>query len=301
MKLWEWTRICIDYMVGLTIVSSDVIRHGITNTCFLRTIKYDIKHKHNILIIQGGIHHFSNQTPHYIKLFASLPINSNIFHLERSDACVHIQNQCSDISSAINYINQHFNNNITSNIVVNNNNVNDDNYPLTVIGFSMGGACLLSYIASCTCNNINNNNIINKNVNYITVCSPLNFKHLFNIVNKEPLFKWLYQNQLKQYAVSDMNKLCQRYNTTVDYVVDEYKSRLKSLNVEHDKLICLVGNQDVITMSIKSDIQELQFKYQIVNMTHATHCCDTAIHTLHKIVSKHVDTKLPLTTIVNHL
>jgi hypothetical protein len=335
MKIWEWIRIFIDYAIGMTISnqfipSHDITRYPITNTCFLRIIKYDIKYTHNILIIQGGIHHFNNQTPHYIKLFASFPINSNIYHLERSDACANVQACCADIDIAITYINTHFNkskhvgrnddhhsinisninndsnninndsnninndsnniNNDSNNINNDSNNINNNNYPLTVIGFSMGGVCVLSYIAGLK--------QYNKDINYITVSSPLCLKQLFKTVNKETMFKHLYKTQLKQYAVSDIQQLCQRYHTTVDDVINEYYTRLKSLNIHHNNLICIIGDQDTITRNIKHDIKQLNFQYQIVDVQHATHCCDLCIYTLYKIVHKHVDSQLPLTTIV---
>lgn len=352
MRIWEWTRTCVNYLLATTIKNPSLTRLKISDNCYLRVIAYDKRYHHHILVIQGGIRHFNDDTPHYIKLLTTLlrysndrssgqlsrlsgysktsktskknkknsktnnhvgyddschcshcsssgvdnitdsnSISSsssyetgyNIFHLEKLDAVVNFDNQIADINLAVDYLHRYF---------IRGGRGSDSclvrQPTLTILGFSMGGVSVLSYLAA---NHTGSNQGMSDNrsgvrVSYITVCSPINLRKLYrHIIHEEAMFRRLCQQQMAAYASSDINDLCAKYGTSLDEVINKYEAALSTIR-QQANLLCLIASQDVITSRLPKDVEEMQLhlQCQLVNIVGATHCCELCIVTLVRIL-----------------
>jgi len=303
MRLWEWTRTCLDYVLANSIKSRDFIRLQLANNCYLRVLAYNKQHRHNLLVIQGGIMHFNDQTPHYIKMLTSLMSTSaNIFHLEQVDAAINLDSQIRDTAAAVDYINHNFccrrcccrsqqqphhQQQHRHHRQHQQQQHQTEDSTITVIGFSMGGVAVLSYLSSLssgTRNDDSSQTVNRVKMSYITVCSPFDLEYLYKyVIQKEPMFKRLCQQQLKAYNSSSIDDLCSKYGVTVDGVIADYNQRLRTLK-SCDNLLCLAANQDIITSGLVSDMARLQVSCQVIDVKSATHCCDLCVLTLVRVL-----------------
>ena len=226
----------------------------------------------NILIIQGGTRHM-NKDSYYIKtasLFLSRKIRLFIFE---KYAPVINHRYAHDVSDCIKYIKEKYEG------------------PVVVIGYSMGGMLLLSYLA----HGFDDADM------YIPTCCSFDFHGFRSRIENNTLFALLQAKDYEAFGVANYEELleladtqCAEQHIFMDQAITKFNQHSK--NWAH-KTIYVVAENDPLTKDHEDTISLLQDPPLRYVVKQGWHCCLSSVHLTAILAYNYcVAAQTPLTT-----
>lgn len=207
----------------------------------------------NVLILQGGIKHM-NKNSYYVKtssMFLSQKIRLFIF--EKFHPVINYKFS-NDVSEAIKYIRKNYSG------------------PIIIIGYSMGGMLLLSYLALG----------YDDADMYIPTCCSFDFNGFKNRIENNTLFSWLQYNDYKAFDVENYEELLKLSGISLEEQQNFMNNSLQYLNENIDKwlnkTIYIVSEMDPLTKNYKTETRKLKQKLLIYEIKGGWHCCLDTSH-----------------------
>ena len=162
----------------------------------------------NIFIIQGGVRHM-NSNSYYIRTASSLlPKNMRVFIFEKLLPMANFEFG-HDVADCLTLIRREFSG------------------PTCMIGYSMGGLLLLSYLSFG----------YDQADLYIPVCCPLDLDYFYRAISNHSLFKYVQSRACKCYQVDGYQDLLEISGTSPEKNKEFEKNFLKNLNQNSDKWV----------------------------------------------------------------
>lgn len=200
----------------------------------------------NVLILQGGIKHM-NSNSYYIRTACSLLSKTlRIFIFEKLLPLVNPE-FAHDVADCLTLINREFPG------------------PTCVIGYSMGGVLLYTYLSMG----------YDQADLYIPACNPLNMDRFFNVINNHYLFKMLQKKSCRSYQVDGYEDLLEISGTSLVENKEFEKHFIPNLNKNADKwvskTIYVLSSDDPLTSL--EDLDLLEQKPLTYFIKGGWHCC----------------------------
>lgn len=240
------SRILSTYTWSKIISLPDGDRFQLNFNTFLRCLAMPKNPIGNILIIQGGVRHMDSNSYYIRTACCFISGNTRIFMLEKLLPAANYK-FAHDIASALTYIKTQFPG------------------PITVIGYSMGGILLWSYLSLG----------YDQADLYIPVCCPLDLNRFHKVVESHPLFRMIQNKACKCYHVDGYEELLEFAGTSLEEVSDFEKNVLVNLNGHtskwHSKTIYIISSDDPLTsFQDRYLLKSPPFTYYIKG---GWHCC----------------------------
>lgn len=204
----------------------------------------------NLLLLPGGCIHQSVDH-YYLKLVKFLHPDARVFVLQRKRPLLSYQ-QAEDISPAISYIKQNYSG------------------PVYLVGFSMGGVCLMSYL------------LLGRDEAdaYFAISAPLELETFLPRVQESRYFSRLIREACEQYGQKSFEDLC-RYHGVDPQEQEEYCRQFYSRLVAsqpawNHKFTLIIGKEDIALPDPRETARLLNGFSQplkVIYIDHASHCC----------------------------
>lgn len=200
----------------------------------------------NVLIIQGGARHMDSNS-YYIRTACSFMSRKvRVFVFEKLLPVINFE-FAHDISDCLKYIKKHFPG------------------PTCVIGYSMGGILLWSYLALG----------YDQADLYIPSCCPLNLHSFSEIISTHPLFRLIQNKTYKCFQVDGYQQLLEFSGTTVEQHEEFMNKFIPMLNSQKDKwlnkVIYVLSEDDPVTKL--EDLKLLEKGPLTYLVKGGWHCC----------------------------
>jgi hypothetical protein len=225
-------------------------RYQVNLTTFVKCLSMPKNSIGNVFIIQGGIKHF-NSNSYYIKTTCSLLSKSlRIFIFEK------IYPVCNpefahDVADCLDLIKKDFPG------------------PTCVIGYSMGGLLLFTYLSFG----------YDQADLYIPVCCPLNMDRFLDVITNNYLFKLLYKKACQSFQVNSYEDLLILSGTSKEKNKNFEEHFAENLNKTSDKwidkTIYILSENDPLTSL--DDINLLNQRPTTYFINGGWHCCIESI------------------------
>lgn len=258
MRLWELIRIFSTNFIG-DLLEFDTIRLQLDQDVYLRLLSQPENPDYNVIIFRGGCSYFGNKIGYYSKILCALSSNIRFFQFEKMAPAVNF-NMTDDIDKVITYVKKNYSGKII------------------LVGFSMGGIVIMSYLASGKDNADG----------YLTVCSPINLKYFVEQVNSNYIYKNVQQQTCIDYGVENVDDLYLKANTNrkeIESYIENFGEKLSAIKI-FEKVGCIIGAEDLLTLTFENDANELKLPITILKISGATHCCISCVHRAHKVLEK---------------
>jgi hypothetical protein len=213
---------------------------------FIKCVAMPEKPIGNVLIIQGGICHM-NSNSYYIRTACSLLYKSlRIFIFEKLLPMMNFEFS-HDVADCLTFIKREFSG------------------PTCVIGYSMGGILLLSYLSMG----------YDQADLYIPVCCPLDLDRFHNVISSHYLFRFIQNKAYKCYQVDGYEDLLEISGTSTEKIKHFEKNFINNLNDKIDiwipKTIYILSSDDPLTRL--DDIKLLRKEPLTYYIKGGWHCC----------------------------
>lgn len=199
---------------------------------------------YNCIIFRGGPEH-GNDCPYYVRLFISKCKLANIYLVESSVPLINLKN-VSQIENVCAYCRKR------------------NNLPLILLGYSLGGVYILSYLAQ-------GGNAADR---YLTVCSPVDMNHFFHAIGSMSVYRLMMVSAVKKHGVNNIRTLFERYGCNCEeqiiYMNTFEECLMKNVDYWKERLMCFVGGEDYLTKSERSRMLFERIKTIIIPKSY--HC-----------------------------
>ena len=222
---------------------------------FVRLLHVGTEATDNILIIQGGIFHNGKQSFYLKSVSYYFPETVRIFLFEKINPLVDIY--CAeDFVQTTEFIRQNYSGR------------------LVVIGYSMGGVLLSSYLAQ---------KYRARHADlFILCCNSFDFKEFREVIDTHSLFNWIQKKDLRAFGVKTveelMEKECIDYQEQQDFMNNLIEHLNETSKYWHSKTLYIVAEKDPITCNFKKTLEAFQQKPHTINVKGGWHCCSATVY-----------------------
>lgn len=236
---------------GIQLPYSNLIQINLDT--FIKLIFNPTKAIGNILILQGGVKHM-NKDSYYVKTTSMfLSQNIRLFIFEKFHPVINYKFS-NDVSESIQYIRKNFSG------------------PIIVVGYSMGGMLLLSYLATGH----------DDADMYLPACCSFDFNGFKNNIESNKLFSWLQSKDFDSFGVQNYDELLELAGTNYEEQQTFMDNSLSYLNENIEKwinkTIYIVSEMDPLTKNYKTEIGKLHRKLLTYEIKGGWHCCLDTSH-----------------------
>lgn len=232
----------------------------------------------NVLIIKGGAQHTSPDT-YYIRIAAMLLGKSTRMFLFEKNCPVLNFEFSADIADALTFIKYNFSG------------------PTTVIGYSMGGSLLLSYLAEG----------YDQADLYIPACCALDLNDFMETLSNNWFFNFMLKCQFEIYDVSDKEELLKLSGTTskrTQKYMNRFQHKLNStIDKWVSKTVYVIGSDDPISQNYSKWLRRLKRPLLTYVVAGGWHCCLNTIYLTCELVLNYLEClsrgeKIPIKDII---
>lgn len=254
-------RIFSTYAISQMLVFNETERFQIGLNCFIKCIAKPECPVGNILILQGGVRHMDSDSYYIRTACGTSEKNVRIFVWEKLVPMVNFD-FAKDVSTAIKWIKKNFPG------------------PLTVVGFSMGGVLLWSYLSK----GYDDADL------YIPVCCPIDLNTFYKKICDHAVFNYLQEEALRKFGVANWEGLLKAAGTTKENhekFVTEFIPGLNKCSPKwQNKTIWILSSDDPITQRFKKEIKLLENPPLTYWVAGGWHCCLDSIGLAMKLACK---------------
>ncbi|HKZ41362.1 MAG TPA: hypothetical protein VJ044_10400, partial [Candidatus Hodarchaeales archaeon] len=244
-------RIMSTYLLSYLTSFPESERFQINVDTFLKCLAQPKAPIGSVLILQGGIRHMDSNT-YYVRTACSfIPSCARIFLYEKLLPMVNFE-FAHDIAACLDYIRTNFPG------------------PIVVIGYSMGGVLLYSYLSLG----------YDQADLYLPVCCPLDLDRFHETICDHTLFRFLQEKSYERYQVNDHDELLElagSNRTQHQKFVDDFIPGLNRHRGWSDKTIYIVSTDDPITPDYRHDLAKLNYPPLTYQVQGGWHCCLNSI------------------------
>jgi len=202
----------------------------------------------NILIIQGGTKHMDPDSYYVRTAGVLMKGNARVFLFEKCRPVINF-NFGHDIADVLKFIKEKYPG------------------PTTVIGYSMGGILLLSYLALG----------YNQADLYIPTCCALDLRDFSNAISSNWLFRFVEERECKMFGVKNKHELYKMAGTSTEETekfMDTFMDRLNKYKENWvDKTIYVIGSDDPISADYQKWLDSLEKSPLTYVVEGGWHCC----------------------------
>lgn len=260
--IWDLNNIASTYLLSNIIKIPVGERFQVNINTFIRCLSMPENPIGNIFIIQGGVLHMNNTGSYYIKTTCSLlPKNLRVFVFETLYPMTNFE-FAHDVADCLTYI--------------------KTKYPgkIYVIGFSMGGFLLFTYLSLG----------YDQADLYIPICCPLDMDRFMKVISDNALFRILQKRACDRYNVKSYEELMHISGSSLDKSFEFNATFISNLNLNKNnwihKTIYILSSNDPITSL--NDLDLLESKPLTYIIIKGWHCCLESIVLAIKLINSSI-------------
>lgn len=245
--------LCMNHILSSCLISRTITLpvgeiFQVNKSTFIECISMPTNPIGNVLIIKGGVKHIDPNS-FYIRLLSMvMDKNIRLFLFEKYCPVLNFDFG-HDIASALTFINKQFSG------------------PTAVIGFSMGGELLLSYLAMG----------YDQADLYMPVCCAIDLYDFENTIMNNWIFRYVQRCEFENFGVKNKKELLKLSGTNLSKMRRYMKSFIHNLNSTIDswfnKTIYIVGSKDPISNNYDKWLVKLKRPLLTYVVDNGMHCC----------------------------
>lgn len=229
-----------------------VLRFQIDEDLYIRLLKDPIDAKCNVILLRGGVFHMSGDAS-YVKMAVYNFDNCRVFQMEKYSPLLNYS-YAAELSKLIKFVKKNY-----------------PGQPVYVMGFSMGGIFILSYLAMG----------FDEADGYITISAPINFDYFQSVIN-DHFFYVMHQKKItKMYNKDTIEDVIELFGGDKYFNAEFMQSFTDKLKKHHanfyHKYISIVGTKDRLAKTFLQDCKDFQFPLATIEVEGGTHCCTETI------------------------